>query len=306
MATTNVVSSGLATIAPEVAPYYTGVGKAGEEGYIPGLLPTAQGIYAQDYATQVGAPLEASGLGGAGRIAGLSDIETKVGADLMGLKTPEQFGMGTNAVQSGISTLQGMTDPSQTQAFMSPYIQNVMDVNKAEAMRDAQRQLLSTNLAAGRKGSYGTSGNILAQTEQERNFQTKLGGIQATGMQNAFEAAQRAQLASAQGYNQLAGTSGQLGTQQQATDLSRLGAQSAQGGLERSIEQQGIDASYADLMREINYEKEQIGGMQGVLTGVPTASMLESKTSTTPSPSLASQLTGAGVTGLSLYQLFNK
>lgn len=304
MPTTNVVSSGLATIAPEIAPYYTGVGKQGEAGYIPGLLPKAQEVYAQDYATQVGTPLTASGLGGAGRVAGLSDTETKVGADIMGLGTPEQFGMGTNAVQSGISTLQGMTDPGQTQAFMSPYMQNVMDVNKQEALRDAQMKLVGANLASARQGSYGGSRNALMQSEADRNLQTKLGGIQATGMQNAFEAAQRAQIASAQGYSQLGQTSGQLGTQEQAADLSRLGAQSAQGGLERSIEQQGIDARYEDLMREINYPKEQIGGMQGVLTGVPTNSMLESKTSTTPSPSLASQLTGAGVTGLALYNAF--
>jgi len=300
MPTTNVVSSGLATIAPEIAPYYTGTGTAGT-----GLLPKAQEIYSKDYATSVGNQLNASGLGGAGRVAGMSDIEKQVGTDLMGLETPGQFGIGTNAVQSGIGTLQGFTDPSQVQSYMSPYIQNVMDVNKAEALRDAQKQLVGANLASSRQGTYGGARNALMQSEADRNLQTKMGAIQATGMQSAYDAATKNMLAQAQGYNQLGATAGQLGTQEQATDLSRLGAQSAQGGLERSIEQQGIDARYQDLLQQINYPKEQLAGMQGILTGVPTASTQSTQTTTTPPPSLASQLSGAGMSGLALYNMFS-
>ena len=299
MATTSVVSSGLATIAPEIAPYYTGTSGS------PGLLPTAQGVYSKDYATQVGTPLAASGLGGAGRVSPMSTMEKQVGTQLGAMQTPEQFAQGTGAVQSGIGALQGMTDPSQTQAYMSPYIQNVMDVNKAEALRDAQKQLVGANLASSRQGTYGGARNALMQSEADRNLQTKMGSIQATGMQNAFDAAQKAQLGSAQAYGQLGQTAGQLGTAEQATDLSRLGAQSAQGGLERSLAQQGIDARYSDLLQQINYPKEQLAGMQGILTGVPTQSTQSTQTTTTPPPSLASQLSGAGMSGLALYNMFS-
>ena len=327
MATTNVVSSGLATIAPEIAPYYTGTSGS------PGLLPTAQGIYSKDYATQVGAPLTASGLGGAGRVAPLSTMEQQVGTQLGAMQTPGQFAQGTNlvtqgqgevalgtgAIGQGIGALQGMTNPDQTQAYMSPYIQNVMDVNKQEALRDAQKQLVGANLASSKQGTYGGARNALLQSEAQRNLETKMGGIQATGMQAAFDAAQKAQLASAQQYGtygsqlgqlgatagQLGATAGQLGTAQQATDLSRLGAQSAQGGLERSINQQGIDARYSDLLQQINYPKEQLAGMQGILTGVPTQSTATTQTTTTPPPSLASQLSGAGMSGLALYNMFS-
>ena len=299
MATTSVVSSGLATIAPEIAPYYTGTSGS------PGLLPKAQEIYSKDYATQVGTPLAASGLGGAGRVSPMSTMEKQVGTQLGAMQTPEQFAQGTGAVQSGIGALQGMTDPSQTQAYMSPYIQNVMDVNKAEALRDAQKQLVGANLASSRQGTYGGARNALMQSEAERNLQTKMGSIQATGMQSAFDAAQKAQLGSAQAYGQLGQTAGQLGTAEQATDLSRLGAQSAQGGLERSIAQQGIDARYSDLLQQINYPKEQLAGMQGILTGVPTQSTQSTQTTTTPPPSLASQLSGAGMSGLALYNMFS-
>ena len=299
MATTSVVSSGLATIAPEIAPYYTGTSGS------PGLLPKAQEIYSKDYATQVGTPLAASGLGGAGRVSPMSTMEKQVGTQLGAMQTPEQFAQGTGAVQSGIGALQGMTDPSQTQAYMSPYIQNVMDVNKAEALRDAQKQLVGANLASSRQGTYGGARNALMQSEAERNLQTKMGSIQATGMQSAFDAAQKAQLGSAQAYGQLGQTAGQLGTAEQATDLTRLGAQSAQGGLERSLAQQGIDARYSDLLQQINYPKEQLAGMQGILTGVPTQSTQSTQTTTTPPPSLASQLSGAGMSGLALYNMFS-
>lgn len=298
MATTSVVSSGLASIAPEIAPYYTGTSGS------PGLLPTAQKIYSQDYATQFGAPLQASGLAGTGRVAGLSGAEQQVGTELMGMQTPGQFGTGTNAVSQGISTLQGFTDPSQVQNYMSPYIQNVMDVNKAEALRDAQKQLVGANLASSRQGTYGGARNALMQSEAERNLQTKLGNIQATGMQSAYDAATKNMLAQAQQYGQLGATSGQLGTQQSAADLNRLASQSAYGGTQRAITQQGLDTRYQDLMQQINYPKEQLAGMQGILTGVNTPSTSSTQTTTTPAPSFASQLSGAGMSGLALYNMF--
>ena len=298
MPTTSVVSSGLASIAPEIAPYYTGTSGS------PGLLPTAQKIYSEDYATQMGAPLAASGLAGTGRVAGLSGAEQQVGTELMGMQTPGQFATGTGAVGQGISTLQGMTDPSQTQAYMSPYEQNVIDVNKAEAYRDAQKQLVGANLASSRQGTYGGARNALMQSEADRNLQTKMGGIQATGMQNAFDAAQKAQLAAAQQYGQLGQTAGQLGTEQNATQLNTLAAQSAYGGTQRAITQQGLDTRYQDLMQQINYPKEQLAGMQGILTGVNTPSTSSTQTTTTPAPSFASQLSGAGMGGLALYNMF--
>lgn len=312
MATSTTTVTGQQSIPTELMPYFTGASG------IPGLLPKAQEIYSKGYAEQLGTPIAAAGLAGAGRVAQLNPMEQQVGTELGGMRTPTQFmqgtgnvALGTGAIGQGIGTLQGMTSPDQMQQYMSPYIQNVMDVNKAEALRDAQKNLVGANLASARQGTYGGARNALMQSEQERNLQTKLGGIQATGMQSAFDAAQKAQLAAAQQYGtygaqlgQLGQVSGQLGTQQQASDLSRLGAQSAQGGLERSIQQQGIDARYADLLQQLNYPKEQLGGMADILRGVPTTQGSSTTAVTTPPPSLASQLTGAGMTGLSLYNMF--
>lgn len=312
MATSTTTVTGQQSIPTELMPYFTGASG------IPGLLPKAQEVYSKGYAEQIGDPRKAAGLAGAARVAQLSDMEKAVGSELSGMATPTQFAqgtgnvaMGTGAIGQGLSTLQGMTDAEATKAYMSPYIQNVLEVNKAEALRDAQRQLVGQNLANARQGSYGGARSMLSESEANRNLQTKMGALQATGMQSAFDAAQKAQLAAAQQYGtygsqlgQLGATAGQIGTQQQAADLSRMGAQSAQGGLERSLEQQNIDARYADLLQQLNYPKEQLGGMADILRGVPTNQGSSTTATTTPPPSLASQLTGAGLTGLSLYNMF--
>ena len=300
MPTNTVTTSGLATIAPEIAPYYTGAGISGA-----GLLPKAQEIYAKGYDEQIGTPLAASGLGGAGRVAGLAPMQQQIGTELAGMQSPGQFAQGTEFINQGMNTLQGLTDPSQYQAYMSPYMQNVLDVNKQEAMRDAQKGLVGQNLAAARQGTYGGARNALMMSEADRNLQTKLGNIQATGMQSAFDAAQKAQIASAAQSGLYGQQLGQLGTAQQATDIDRIKTQGAYGDLERALSQQGIDARYQDLLQQMNYPKEQLAGLQSILTGVPIQNQSSVQTTQTPSPSFASQLTGAGLTGLGLYNMFS-
>jgi hypothetical protein len=204
-----------------------------------------------------------------------------------------------------------MLDPTLTKQYMSPYAQNVVDVNKAEAIRDAQKGLLAGNLAAARQGTYGGARQLLSQTEQERNLQTKLGNIQATGLQNAFDAAQKAQIAQAAGYGQLGQTYGSLGqtygalgTAQQASDIDRIKTQGAYGDLQRGLQQQQLDTQYQDLMAKLNYPLTSIETMSNLARGVPLTQTATSGAQTTPPPSFASQLAGMGLTGLSLYNMF--
>ena len=406
MATNTVTTSGLATIAPEIAPYYTGAGISGA-----GLLPKAQELYAKDYASSMGNQLTASGLGGAGRVAGLSPMQQQIGAKLKTMDTPSQFGAGTKAVgqaqniynnldnilaqklqqyQIGEGTnvaadplQQYQLDQAQTfgaqqaQQYMSPYQQNVVDYAKDQALRDAQMRSVAQNLGSARQGTYGGARSLLAQTELDRNLQSQLQGLQYKGSQDAYANAQQqferdraagyqtnlanqqaqlgvqqlgstqslqaqqanqaaqqaralanqqaqlgvqqlgssqsleaqkanqaAELQAASGLGQLGQTLGQLGTAQQASDIDRIKTQGAYGDLQRAVSQQGIDARYEDLLKQINFPKEQLAGMQGILTGIPTASTATTQTTQTPSPSFASQLAGTGLTGLSLYNMF--
>jgi hypothetical protein len=295
MATSTSISTSLTDVPEVLRPYITGAG---------GVLPTAQTLLAKDYNTTYGDPLKAAGLAGSGRVAGLSPMQQQIGTELGSMATPSQFTMGTGAGALGLGALGSMLSPEQTAMYMSPYQQNVIDVNKAEALRDAQKGLLAGNLASAKQGTYGGARQLLSQTEQDRNLQTKLGNIQATGMQNAFDAAQKAQIAQAAGYTGLGQTFGQLGTAQQATDIDRLKTQGAYGDLQRATQQQQLDTQYQDLMSKLNYPVTNLETMNNLVRGVPLTQTGQSTAATTPPPSFASQLAGMGLTGLSLYNMF--
>jgi hypothetical protein len=309
MATTTNLTTALTDVPAILKPYVTDAG---------GILPTAQKLLSQDYNTMYGDPLKAAGLAGAGRVAGLSPMQQQIGTELGGMQTPGQFGQGTGSVNLGmganalgLGALAGFNNPNAVKSFMSPYEQNVIDVNKAEAMRDAQKQLTGANLASARQGTYGGARNALMQSESDRNLQTKMGNIQATGMQNAFDAAQKAQAAQAAGYGQsaltygqLGQTMGQLGTAQQASDIDRIKTQGAYGDLQRATQQQQLDTQYQDVMNKLNYPLTQLETMNNLVRGAPLTQTATSGSQTTPPPSFASQLAGMGLTGLSLYNMF--
>jgi hypothetical protein len=297
MANQTSISTSLTDVPEILKPYITGTG---------GVLPTAQALLSKDYATTYGDPLQQAGLAGSGRVAGMAPMQQQIGAELAGMGTPSQFTQGTGAAQLGLGALGSMVSPEMTQMYMSPYIQNVIDVNKAEALRDAQKGLMVGNLGAAKQGTYGGARQLLAQTEQERNLQNKLGTIQATGTQNAFEAAQRAQLGQAAGYTGLGQALGALGTAEQASDIDRLKTQGAFGDLQRATQQQQLDAQYQDLMTKLNYPLANLETMNALTRGVPLKETGGSTKTTTPPPSFASQLAGAGLTGLSLYNMFGK
>lgn len=306
MATTVQTTTGAIPTAFE--PYYTGPS---------GLIEQAQKLYGAgtpaDFQKKYVDPLQAAGLYGEGRIAGLSEEQQKIGQELSGMQTPSQFAMGTGAAGSGYAALTGlpsMLDPGLLQQYMSPYTQGVVDIQKREALKDAQKLQLAQNLGAARQGAYGGARQLLATTERERALGTQLGDIQAKGLQAAYEAAQKgleserdARIRQGQALGTLGQQFGQLGVAKQATELDRIKALGAFGDLQRNIEQQKIDARYSDLMRGVRYPEEQLTSLSNFIRGIPLTDTIS--TTTTPPPSFASQLTGMGLSGLSLYNLFN-
>ena len=248
------------------------------------------------------------------RLAGFTPGQMAVQRETMGLETPGQLGVGSGMVGAGgLSALGagqqyfGMaTDPRVQQAFMSPYMQNVVDTQKAAAIRDAQLGQLGANLGAARQGTYGGARQLLAQTERERALSGKLGEIQATGSQKAFEDAQRAiQFGSdfslrGLGQGVQAGTAlGQLGTAQQQADIQRLQAQELVGSQQRDLEQRRLDQQYADFLRQRDYPMEQLGYYSNIMRGIPVG-LGSTQTTYAPPPSIASQVGGLGLAGLSI------
>ena len=74
--------------------------------------------------------------------------------------------------------------------FMSPYQQNVIDVEKREARRQSELMGKQYGDAATAQGGLGGYREGIVQAERERNLAQQMGDIQTIGSQRAFESAQ--------------------------------------------------------------------------------------------------------------------
>jgi len=274
------------------------------------------------------------------RIQGFEPMQTQAQQEVGAMKDPSQFynasniayDAATRSMQAGQNFQPGQFGPETftsgiAEQYMSPYMQNVVDVQKREALRDAQTAQLGQNLGAARQGTYGGARQALLTGERERGLRTQLGDIQAAGSEKAFGQAQqqferdRAAKTQAQqmgeqsrqfganlglqGLQQgLAGaqTLGGLGTAQQESQLRRLQAQAAAGAEQRQLKQQQLDTAYADFLRQRDYPMEQLGYYSNLMRGIPVG-LSSTQTTYAAPPSAASQLTGAGLSALGLSRL---
>jgi hypothetical protein len=255
---------------------------------------------------------------GGQRMAASTPEQQAARQSVAGMAQPGQFAAGTGlaaagglgALGAGQQYMQMATDPGAQQAFMSPYMQNVVDLQKQEAIRDAQKGQLSQNLAAARQGTYGGARQLLAGTERERNLQQNLANIQATGAQKAYEDAMRgmqfgttAGIQGAQAATQAGATLGQLGIGQQQAGIDLAKAQEAFGAMSQAEQQKALDIQYQDFLQQQQYPYKQLGFMSDILRGSANLAATGGKTVYEPPPSLASQLGGVGLAGLGVYNL---
>lgn len=77
------------------------------------------------------------------------------------------------------------------QRFMSPYQQNVTDIEKREARRQSEISGKGIQDAAAVSGGLGGFREAIMQSERERNLGQQLGDIQQRGSQAAFQSAQQ-------------------------------------------------------------------------------------------------------------------
>jgi hypothetical protein len=125
-------------------------------------------------------------------------------------------------------------------------MQNVVDTQKQAALRDFQVAQPMRQAQAVAKGAFGGSRQALIDAEAQRNLNTQLQGIQASGSQKAFEDAQRQQQFGAnlglQGLQAGYGGLG-LGIQGAQTGLSGVGQQLGAGQLGLSGAQAGMQGA---------------------------------------------------------------
>jgi hypothetical protein len=252
-------------------------------------------------------------------VAPFSPLQRQAQINAGSVGMPGQFNLGTGyqalggagALNAGQNYMGMATNPYAQQAFMSPYMQNAVDVQKNEAFRDAQIRNLGANLGSARQGTYGGARQALAEQERNRGLQTQLGNIQAQGTQKAFETAQQAQQFGAnlglQGYGQAVGAGtalGQMGGQQLAAQRGIIDLQSQIGGQQQALEQQKINQAVQNYAVQQQYPMQQLAAMSGLLRGLPLQSVTTQ--SYQAAPSAISQISGLGLTGAAAYGLAKK
>ncbi len=265
--------------------------------YVEGMLEATQKqIYTDDMSTF--RPYRPYSTNVQDYVAGFSPLQQQAQQATAGLQTPGQLGTATGlAGMSGMGGLglagqmagtgqeyaQMATSPTAQQAYMSPYMQNVVDYQKAQALRDYQIGAPMRARAAIGAGAFGGSRQAIESAEAQRNLMSQLQGIEATGRQQAFQQAQQAQqfganlglqgrqaaLGGLGAATQAAGTLGQLGGQQLGAQKEIIGLQSQMGAQQQALEQQKINQAIQDYAIAQQYPYMQLGLMNAMLRGLP-------------------------------------
>jgi hypothetical protein len=262
-------------------------------------------------------------------VAGLSPLQQQAMGDISRMQVSPQTAQATGF--TGLAALQAQNlaqynplaaqqyyqsafqQPGGLSQYMSPYMQDVVEEQKRQAIQDYQRQIPGMGAAAVRAGARGGTREALLQSEAQRGLQQQLGTIQATGLQNAFQQAQQAAMQDAamraqyglagtqlgeqsrqfgaglglQGLQQqlaAAGQLGQLGQQQYQQQAGILGAQLGAGAQQQALRQQQLTSNYQRFVDEMQYPYKQLEFFSNLLRGTPSSAQTVSGYSPAPSP----------------------
>ena len=266
-----------------------------------------------------------TGMAGQG---GLDTVGSAYGYGAQGAGYGGQGSMfGQQAAGTGSMYERMATDPRSTQAYMSPYMQNVVEIQKQQAIEDAQRAQLGANLNAAKYGTYGGARQTLAQTQREAALNKQLSDIQAQGLQSAFDQAQKSQqfgvtcglqglqagisgaqtgiqgagmglqgVQGAQAGFGLLGRMGEqaanIGTAQQQADIARLGFQGQMGDIQQQRQQDIINQQIQNFALAQEMPFQRLSGYNALLRGYATPTTTTQQYQAGANP--ASQLAGLG------------
>lgn len=261
------------------------------------------------------------------------------------------LGQGTMAQSIQDSQTGRFTDGNNAQAYMNPYMQNVVDIQKKQATADftkgSQARAAQTAMQGG-VGGIGGYRDQLLQAESNAAHMTQLDNIQGAGLKAAYDQAMQQYNTDEQRQLSAASQRGQLGQQLSASDLAnrnlglnvaqfqgnlggqlseagradqaqKLAAANALSGMgEKQLEgqnsimenlnkygtqqqganQQALDTAYQDFLAQRGATREDLTFLNSILRGQNLGSEQIRQGAT---PSSASQVAGAGLAGLALY-----
>jgi hypothetical protein len=221
---------------------------------------------------------------------------------------------GMNRALSGMGYQSQDFDSAQAQKYMSPYLQNVLDVQKNQALLDFNRGQADRNFAANQAGAFGGSRQGVQQALAGEGLQRQLAEIQATGQQKAFEQAQQQFGADrdARAQAEKMGLSAAESLSGQSAQLAALGEKARAGDIEsaqllekiskdrQAREQAGLDIGYEDFIRQRDMPREDLTFLSSILRGVPVQPSTETSKFQQYDP--IKDLLGTGIAGLGLYK----
>jgi hypothetical protein len=272
------------------------------------------------------------------RVAQFTPLQQQSYENAALMQTAPQLGDATAmAGMAGLGALntQYTFNPYQTQqftgdavkAYMSPYMENVVQRQQADAQRQADIARQAQGAQAARSGAFGGSGDYLMRAQGAANLARQKGDIQAQGLQNAYQQAmqqfnqsqaqnlagqqlnaQQQQFGAGLGLqglqtaNQAASNLANIGQTQYGQNVGLLNLQNQFGGQQQQQVQNILNNQYQDYLNAQNYPYKQLGFMSDMLRGLPLTQ--QSSSVYAPPPSMVSQVAGLGGAALTGAKLF--
>jgi len=209
--------------------------------------------------------------------AGYGDIAAQIGQ--MGLQA-QQTGQGITQQSQDLAAQQAAagdiyqqlaTNPEAVQAYMSPYQQAVTQQAIDSAYRNAAIQKTGRQAAAAKAGAFGGSRQAIENAEAQRALNDQIQGIEALGLQSAYDKAiQSMQYGTNLGVQGLGGAQSGLGTALQGGQLGLSGIGTALQGLQGGMQGSGLGMQGAGIgLQGVNTQLAGTAqGMQGAGVGL--------------------------------------
>ncbi len=246
----------------------------------------------------------------------LADFSTDTNNAFQMVRDQSASGGGTGAVNTGIAAATGAagyapddirnTDISK---YMSPYIGNVLDVQKQRATQAFQEQQAGRDASAVQAGAFGGDRRFVSDSLASRDLNQQLQGIDATGLEAAynnatglFQQGQTNRLNAANLGLNAASTLGQLGQTRNDLGLQNAEALSGVGSKIQGQKQAGLDLAYQNFTEQRDWPAKQLQLYSQLLSGQPVTPSTDTVT-TAPAPDFLSQLAGLTTSGVGLAKL---
>jgi hypothetical protein len=196
----------------------------------------------------------------------------------------------------------GFVTPETIASYMNPYQQQVIDINKQQAIKEHEMSMNQVGDSALTAGAFGGDRHAILEAETINNTNQNLQNIQNTGMQQSYDRAVQTALqagtAQAQTLGQAATNQANIAGAGQAYNLNDLNALNQIGTQQQALGQMDSDFAYQQFQDEQNYAMNQ---MQQYMSGVqPLLGGSSVGTGTVPGMSTAQGLMGGAAIGGSL------